>query len=263
MGVGFRGEVAGFYLRYRRGYSPAVLDEVVAAFGLGTDDVAVDLGCGTGQLTLPLAERVRAVVGVDPEPDMLALARSAAAERGVTNASWLVGADTDVPALGALLGECTVGAVTIGQALHWMDHDRLFRALLPLVRNGGGVAVVTNGAPLWLQDTAWSRALRDCLQDWFGSRPTQPCGTDDASQRRYRDSLVAAGYDVAATTVEHTDELDLDDIVGGVYSAVSVDQLPPPDQRPVFAERVRAALEPHAPYTEHVTVSILAGRARR
>src|SRR5690348_13244460 len=51
--LGFGGEVADFYHRYRRGYPPAVLDTLAATFGLTGDDIVVDLGCGTGQLTLP------------------------------------------------------------------------------------------------------------------------------------------------------------------------------------------------------------------
>ena len=259
MDLGFRGEVVELYRRYRRGYPPAVVDALVSAFGLTGDDIVVDVGCGTGQLTLPMAGRVRAVVGVDPEPDMVALARTTAAEHGVTNATWVVGADSDLPALGELING--VGAFTIGQALHWMDHERLFRAVAPMIRPGGGVAVVSNGTPLWLQDTGWSRALRGCLEEWFGERLTNPCGTDEASRQRYGDGLAAAGYAVSSTGVEYTDGLDLDRIVGGVYSAVSVDRLPPPDQRPDFAERIRRALEPHAPFTEHVRVAILSGLA--
>ena len=120
----------------------------------------MDLGCGTGQLALPMAARVRAVLGVDPEPDMLMRARRAAGDAGVTNVSWMIGADTDMPAVCALLGSGAVGAVTVGQALHWMDHPALFSAARPLLRPGGGIAVVTNGIPLWLQDTDWSRAIR-------------------------------------------------------------------------------------------------------
>src|SRR5580658_1693830 len=97
--LGFRGEVADFYHRYRHGYPDAVLDALTGAFGLTGQDVVVDLGCGTGQLTLPLAARVRAVVGIDPEPDMLRRARQAAGERDVQNVTWMIGADTDVPAL--------------------------------------------------------------------------------------------------------------------------------------------------------------------
>jgi ubiquinone/menaquinone biosynthesis C-methylase UbiE len=260
MALGFAGEVADFYHRYRRGYPPAVFDAVVAAFGLTSDDIAVDLGCGTGQVTVPLAARVRAVVGVDPEPDMLAHARHAAAEQGAANVGWVIGTDADVPALRAVLGDGSVGAVTIGQALHWMRHDDLFTSAFPLVRRGGGVAVLTNGTPLWLQDGDWSRALRESLEQWLGTRAGTACGTDDASQERYRESLAAAGFQVFAHHVDYTDTLDVESIVGGVFSALPVDRLPPPDERPAFADRVRRALEPHAPFTEHVHVTVLTGR---
>ncbi|MDP9848768.1 class I SAM-dependent methyltransferase [Streptosporangium lutulentum] len=260
MDLGFRGEIADFYHRYRRGYPEAVIDTLVDAFGLTKDDVVVDLGCGTGQLTLPIAGRVRAVAGVDPEPDMLRRARRAADEQGVTNASWTIGTDTDLPALGALLGHRAVGAVTIGQALHWMDHDRLFRTLVPLVRPGGGVAVVANGTPLWLQDTAWSQALRGCLEQWLGHGLTQTCGTDDATRRRYGAALAAAGFEPVEADLDYTGDLDLDRIVGGLYSTFSVDRLPTPEERPRFTELIRQAIERHAPYTEHVRVRMLIGR---
>jgi 2-polyprenyl-3-methyl-5-hydroxy-6-metoxy-1,4-benzoquinol methylase len=63
--LGFSGEVADLYHRYRHGYPAAVIGELAGAFGLDDRDVVVDVGCGTGQLTLPMARRVRAVVGVD------------------------------------------------------------------------------------------------------------------------------------------------------------------------------------------------------
>ena len=258
--LGFRGEVAGFYHRYRRGYPPAVIDTVISAFGLTGDDVVIDLGCGTGQLSLPIASRVHAVVGVDPEPDMLARARQAGAEQGVRNASWLLGADTDIPALAALLGGRRAGAVTVGQALHWMDYRELIPALVPVLRPGGGIAIITNGTPMWLQDSPWSRALRGFLEQWLGTTVAGTCGTDDASQQRYRDTMTEAGLSVTETRYDYADELDFDQLVGGVYSALPVHRLPPPDQRPAFAAQVHQAVAPHAPFKENVPVRMLLGR---
>ncbi|WP_300612400.1 class I SAM-dependent methyltransferase [Trebonia sp.] len=258
--LGFGGEVAGFYHQYRRGYPAAVIDMLTGAFGLTGDDLVIDLGCGTGQLTLPIARRVRAVAGVDPEPDMLARARQAATEQGVTNVSWLLGADTDIPAFAALLGGRRAGAVTIAQALHWMRYRELILALVPLLRPGGGIAVVTNGTPMWLQDSAWSRALRGFLYQWQGSSPSNACGTDDASQQRYRDAITEAGLDVTEIRYDYTDELDFDHLVGGVYSALSVQRLPPPGQRAAFADEIRRAVTPHAPFVEPVPVRMLIGR---
>ncbi|MFI5609637.1 class I SAM-dependent methyltransferase [Amycolatopsis sp. NPDC051903] len=259
MSLGFSGEVTEFYHRFRRGYPPAAFDAIAEAFALGEDDVVLDLGCGTGQLTVPMAARVRAVVGMDPSPDMLARARRAAADAGVTTASWLLGGDTDVPALGALLSG--LGAVTVGQALHWMDHGALFAAVKPLLRPGGGIAVVTNGSPLWLQDSTWSQALRGVLSGWFGQPLTATCGTDAASQGRYRAALTACGYTTEIRTVAYTGDLTADAIVGGVYSAMGEDQLPSAEERPAFENRIRTAIAPHAPFTEPVRVTILTGRA--
>ncbi|MDS0138259.1 class I SAM-dependent methyltransferase [Amycolatopsis sp. CM201R] len=252
----FGGEVSEFYQRFRRGYPPEVADELATAFALTRDDVVLDLGCGTGQLTRALAPRVGAVLGMDPEPAMLAQARRATAE---PNVAWLLGADSDVAALPAALGPGRLAAVTVAQALHWMDHERLFAAVRPLLRPGGGIAVVTNGEPLWLQDTAWSAALRDVLSAYLGTPLHRTCGTDDASQERYANALAAAGYAVSSTVVEYSAPLSVEEIAGGVFSAMSPDQLPGLDARPEFTERIRAAVAPHGPVRERVRVRLLTG----
>jgi trans-aconitate methyltransferase len=254
----FGGDAADYYHRYRHGYPSAVIDALVSAFNLNGQDVIVDLGCGTGQLTLPMARHVRAVIGVDVEPDMLEHAQRAARDADVRNVTWMVGADIDIPALRSLLGDRSVGAVTIAQALHWMNHQDLFRAVVPLVRTGGGIAVVTNGMPLWLQETDWSRALRDFLERWLGTSLTYACGTDEQSQHRYREALAAAGFDVFTTAVDYVASLDLDDLVGGVYSAMG-SRLPAAAERPAFAEQLRAAVGPQDRFCEQVHVAILVG----
>jgi ubiquinone/menaquinone biosynthesis C-methylase UbiE len=53
------------------------------------EDEAVDLGAGTGFVTIPLAERVRSVIAVDLVRDMLEVARQEAAARGLTNVTTL------------------------------------------------------------------------------------------------------------------------------------------------------------------------------
>ena len=40
-----------------------------------------------------------------------------------------------------------------------------------------------------------------------------------ASQQRYRDTMTKAGLDVTETQYDYINELDLDHLVGGVYSA--------------------------------------------
>ncbi len=262
MSEGFSGEVADLYERYRHGYPPEIVAAVGEAFGLGAVDVAVDLGCGTGQLTLPLAARARAVIGIDPEPDMLTVARRAAERSGVRNVSWMVGSDRDVPALGRALGDRSIAAITVGQALHWMDHRDLFTRARKLLRAGGGIAILTNGTPLWLQDSDWSRALRAFLERWLDCELTAQCGTDEHSQQQYRDDLAAAGYEVRGGARDWVAELDFDRLLGGILSAMSEDQLPTGERRASFAAGVREAVGAAEWYHEPVHVVLLTGRIR-
>jgi SAM-dependent methyltransferase len=257
----FGGPVAEFYARFRRGYPDAVVARLAAALDLGVGSRVLDVGCGTGQLTIPLSAGVRAALGVDVEPDMLRFARRAALDAGAGNVSWLLASDAELGAVSALTGEHVFDASTIGQALHWMDAPRLFRTLHRLVRPGGGVAVVTNGEPQWLLDTGWSRALRAHLEAWLGKPLTARCGTDGAAQRAYREALTQAGFGrIEETTVEYREALPFDALVGSVYSAMTPETVPDGRDREIFETRLRAALGAE-PYPEDVRVTFLVGRS--
>ena len=253
--LGFGGEVAELYQRFRRGYPEETIDAITQAFHLSSDDVVLDVGCGTGQLTLPLARRVRAVIGLDPEADMLVQARAAAGDQH--NATWVLGSDHDVPALAQLVGP--LGGVTVGQALHWMDHTELFTTVRPLLRDGGGIAIVTNGVPLWRHDSIWSAALAEFLQKWLGTTLTAACGTDEQSQQIYRRSLASTDYVVRDTSMRYSAPLTFAELVGSVLSAMPRQHLPTGGERDEFATRLREAVGP-GPFTEDVDVRLLIGQ---
>jgi hypothetical protein len=140
-----------------------------------------------------------------------------------------------------------------------MRPESLFGVLAGLVRPGGGVAVVTNGTPLWLQQSGWSVALREFLQTSFGWKLDATCGTDEASQARNRRQLADAGFDVVERHIDYEDVLDLDSLVGGLLSAFPVQELPPPQRRRELAARVGRALAPETRFTEYVRVSMQLG----
>ena len=121
--------------------------------------------------------------------------------------TWVLGADTDVPALECLLGKERLDLVTIGQALHWMATGPLFAALSRLVRPGAGVAVIANGAPVWTHETAWAEALRTVCAKWFGALSFPTCGTSATEQQRYRELLARAGFAVREHRLDYVDRL--------------------------------------------------------
>lgn len=82
----------------------------------------LDLGCGTGMLTVSLAREGRRVVGIDPSPTMLAFARR---REGAERVEWIEGDSAAAP------------------------------------RNSFDLALMTGNVAQHIPDAAWHRTLRD------------------------------------------------------------------------------------------------------
>jgi SAM-dependent methyltransferase len=221
-GPEFGGVTARYYARFRRGYPDLVVDRLVEVLGLDRGSRVLDLGCGPGQLTLPLARRVGVVVGADPEPDMLTLGREAGLAAGVDNIAWLLAADSDLGVLGTLLGSGTLAAITVGSACHWMDCASLFAGARILMQAGGRIAVISNGAADWEHDTPWAQVLRDKLAAAFGGPVRGRTGTDADSRQAVVAALAAAGFTTSdEIVVGYVEERTIEELIGSVYSAMS------------------------------------------
>jgi trans-aconitate methyltransferase len=254
----FSGTTAAYYAKYRRGYPDQIVDAVVDRLHLGSDDVVVDLGCGTGLLTAPLARRVRVVIGIDPEPDMLAEARRGLDPALTSRVVWVVGSEADLPAVASLSADGGWAAVVGGQALHFMDHPTLFRRARQRVRPGGGLAIISNGTPLWQQDSEWSRSLNSALQDWFQTPLRSTCGTAEADRARYRRALQESGFAVEEVSYEYEVEITFDELIGGLFSAISPADVPV-ERRDDFVRHVAEAVSAASTYVESVPVTALIG----
>lgn len=80
-------------------------DEVLAIalrkLALRPDDRVLDLGCGTGAVSIAMAATATEVVAIDRRPEAITFARSAAGEAGAANVSFLEAEAGDaLPGLG-------------------------------------------------------------------------------------------------------------------------------------------------------------------
>lgn len=116
---------------------PAILD----AFGFGpaTGDV-VEVGCGYGTFTVPLATRIRGLVhAIDIEPEMVSQTAARARAAGVSNIRARIG---DVAGNGFGVPPASCDAVLLFNLLHGEDPLALLRKAREAVRPGGLVAVI-------------------------------------------------------------------------------------------------------------------------
>jgi SAM-dependent methyltransferase len=124
---------AGHYPIGRMPYPPAIAD----VLGLEGSERLLDVGCGPGSLTLVLAPRLRAAVGVDADAGMLAEAARQAARAGAANITWRRLRAEELP---ADLGRFDL--VTFAQSFHWMDHARVAAAVRTMLAPGGRCVLV-------------------------------------------------------------------------------------------------------------------------
>jgi SAM-dependent methyltransferase len=218
---------ATYYRRGRLPYAPGLAQTLGDALALDGRGRLLDVGCGPGTLALDLAHLFADVVGVDPDPGMLAEAARVAAERGVADrTSWLQSRAED---LSADLGPFSV--VTFGQSFHWTDQERVAATTLALLRPGGAFVHVadlktetrgTDGLP---HPPVPYAAIDDLVRRYLGpvrraGQGTLPHGTPGGEAA----VLARAGFAGPRRLVVpggQALERGSDDVVAGVFSLSS------------------------------------------
>jgi SAM-dependent methyltransferase len=221
---------AGSAAHYRRGripYAEGLADTIGTALRLDGSGRLLDVGCGPGVIALRLSRLFAAVVGLDPDADMLGEAGRAAAEQRITNAAWVQMRAEDLPA-----GLGTFRVITFAQSFHWMDRPKVSSAVRTMIEPGGAVVQIDPGrdggasggaapgphpaVPFEAIDELRRQYLGPDRRAGHGFRNTSPSGEDAIFQAS--DFLPEERVSVADSRVL---ERTADDIVAWVFSASS------------------------------------------
>jgi ubiquinone/menaquinone biosynthesis C-methylase UbiE len=117
----------------------AVIDAVVTSVAARPGMRVLDMGCGSGQVTIPLARAGAEVIAVDVSPAMIRLLRENAAREALTNIRPVVDALENLR-----LPAASLDAVVSNYALHHLADDdkrRLLRAATVWLRPGGHLII--------------------------------------------------------------------------------------------------------------------------
>src|SRR6266571_2499952 len=156
------------YQRTRPVCPPQLFDDLIDLAGLGAGDRVLEIGCGTGQATVPLAERGLAVTAVELGAGLAAVARRRLA--GFPAAEVVTSAFEDWTPPGT-----PFDAVVAVSSLHWIDPRLRYRKPHGLLRFGGTMAVA---GCLWARPAEAERFWTDVQEDYravgFEGRPPPP-----------------------------------------------------------------------------------------
>jgi len=227
----------------------AVLRDALALDGTGR---LIDVGCGPGSMALLLAGLFEEVVGVDPDPGMIAAAGARAEERGVANARWVRMTAESLP---GSLGRFRVA--TFAQSFHWMDRLAVASIVRGMLEPGGRwvhVDAITHRgvepAPALRWPSPPHAAIGDLIRAYLGEvrragRGTLPGGTPSGEAG----IMLAAGFTgperlrIAGRIYERSE----DEVVASVFSLSSAAPHLFGDRLADFESELRTLLRDRSP----------------
>ena len=112
------------------GQAPRLRRATVDQALINPGDSVLDVGCGTGEVTLAAKKRARDgnVYGIDPAPEMIAVARKKAARKGL-NIEFRVGVIEALP-----FPDSSLDVVTSSLMMHHLPEDLKVRGLAEIYR---------------------------------------------------------------------------------------------------------------------------------
>lgn len=153
---------AYYYLKYRGQYSRQLIQLVAGICGLDGKGRLLDLGCGTGKLTFPMADYFEEAVGIDISLDMLQSAQSQTELLGAKKMKWLRMSSEEIkPELGSFR------LITSGDAFHWMDREKVLPLCYDRLIPGGAIALVGQGHMLGDRSLPWQKAVQSVMDKFF------------------------------------------------------------------------------------------------
>ena len=105
------------YVKYRPTYPKELFKSITdyCKEGGASFKACLDLGCGPGQSTVPLADYYDTVIGIDISEEQIK-----AADTSNPKVTYMVGSAEDL----SFLEDSSVDLITCAQAFHWCDHER-------------------------------------------------------------------------------------------------------------------------------------------
>jgi SAM-dependent methyltransferase len=160
-------KAAELYDRARPRYPAALFEDLADLTGIGPGSRVLEIGPGTGQATLPLAERGCRVVAVELGPDLAAVARRNLARFPTVEVVTAAFEDWPLPSE-------PFDLVLAATAFHWIDPAVRVAKAADVLRPGGALATVTTHHVAG-GDESFFAEVQDCYIRWDPETP--PDGT--------------------------------------------------------------------------------------
>jgi len=125
------------YNKFRPKYPLELIDDIIRLSGINPSGIILEIGCGTGQITLPFAQKGYRITGLEKGKSLAEYTRknllkySHADVRNITFEDWKTkGEKYDI--------------VLSAQAFHWIEVDYGLRKASQLLKSNGSICLIWN-----------------------------------------------------------------------------------------------------------------------
>jgi ubiquinone/menaquinone biosynthesis C-methylase UbiE len=236
----FKG-TADYYLKFRSRYPDLLIKRVAQLCNLRSTARVLDLGCGPGTLVRAFAPFCGVIIGVDPEPRMIAAAKQ-----------YVIGSGCKTEFICASAHELSVNIgtfslVTIGRAFHWMDRKATLEMLDTIVDPQGAVALFRDPATK-LPENAWRTAF-DRVFSRFATTEVARLGAQKVSIAVDEAYLLRSAFShLERISTFQIRSLTVEQLIGRAFSMAGTSPDDLMDKRSDFENALREAL---APFLSH------------
>jgi len=124
------------YDKYRPSYPNEAVEELIELSQIGTNDKLLEIGCGTGQITIDFLKRGYEVIAIEKGASLSKIAKSKVEKYGkgqIINASFE-----------AWMPNEKFKLMISAQAFHWIDKEKGIDKTLGLLEGNGAIGLIWN-----------------------------------------------------------------------------------------------------------------------
>ncbi|HEU5203756.1 MAG TPA: class I SAM-dependent methyltransferase [Candidatus Limnocylindrales bacterium] len=125
------------YDRYRPGYAPEAIEALVELSRAPNGGDVLEIGAGTGKLTVPLAKRGFVITAIEPGQRMADLLAKRVRRWPSVRITRSTFEDASVE-------PCSFDLVVAATSFHWLDPDRRYDLAADALRPGGSIGLIRN-----------------------------------------------------------------------------------------------------------------------
>jgi len=200
---------ADYYSLFRVPYPQILIDNLIEQVKPPQNGILLDIACGPGRLTFPLASYFNKVIAIDIDPGMIAVGKDEAKNNGFNNIEWITGRAEELE-----IEMNSVDLMTMGDAFHRLDQSLILDLANKWLKPGGHAAIVGMYA-IWRGNKDWHKLVSEIINKWTPLPPV----LNTSEFRDYGLMLQDKGFtNIVNESFEFKNQCTVDSIIGYLYS---------------------------------------------